>query len=131
MKRERNNQRCCTLRMAAAGLALTAALSVIFPGSPGFAGILSGRAGNAGMASAADSSSGPAGVGTAREELSGAGASWLAASVQELVDGIAERRAGHGEEVATLYTDGLAQLREYQLIENLVLTLCKERHATV
>ena len=58
MKRERNNQRCCTLRMAAAGLALTAALSVIFPGSPGFAGILSGRAGNAGMASVSAAESG-------------------------------------------------------------------------
>ena len=51
MKRERNNQRCCTLRMAAAGLALTAALSVIFPDGPAFAELFSGRGDNAGMSS--------------------------------------------------------------------------------
>ena len=58
MKRECNNRRHRTLRMAASGLALTAALSVIFPGSPGFAGIFSGRAGNAGMASVSAAESG-------------------------------------------------------------------------
>ena len=37
MKRECNNRRHRTLRMAASGLALTTALSVIFPDGPAFA----------------------------------------------------------------------------------------------
>ena len=58
MKRECNNRRHRTLRMAASGLALTTALSVIFPDGPAFAELFSGRGDNAGMSSVSAAESG-------------------------------------------------------------------------